>query len=282
MSCSKCDSFFDVDDIDEHLVHRLYEEDVEIIQNINWKTSEKPKEVTKKTKHSEVIENNDPALNHTENDVVMQEASPPHVRIVHNKMKDKDLSCSMCDKCFKSKHSLNYHFDVSHASSSAEVRCKICDKKLGHSVSLERHMKLHKESPKLHQCKHCLKQFTRKETLTVHKRVVHKIVNRETDMVILSGQDKESFACRVCGLSFSGEEADKELVAHLVNKCRPEERFPCNKCDKDFSSKFNMKQHERGIHFNVTKNVFCCKFCDFLSKHKTSITRHEKRKHGKE
>ena len=100
-----------------------------------------------------------------------------HVKTVHNKINDEDLSCSMCDESFMSKQSLNYHFDVSHASSSAEVKCKICDEKLGHWVSLERHIKLHKESLKLHKCNQCLKQFTRKDNLTVHKEVVHKIVN---------------------------------------------------------------------------------------------------------
>ena len=202
-----------------------------------------------------------------------------HVRTVHNKIKDEDLSCTMCDKSFMSKQSLKYHFDVSHGSSSA-VKCRICDEKLGHAVSLERHMKLHAESIKLHQCKKCLKQFTRKDNLTVHEKVVHMAVNMEIRMVEMSRQDKESFVCKVCGVRFSGEGADKKLVAHLVDKCRAEERFPCNKCDKDFSSKFNMKQHERSFH--MIKNILSCKFCDFQSQHKTSMTRHKKRRHGEE
>ena len=34
-SCSKCDAFFNDNDIGENLDHVLYEEDVDIIQNIN-------------------------------------------------------------------------------------------------------------------------------------------------------------------------------------------------------------------------------------------------------
>ena len=205
-----------------------------------------------------------------------------HVKAVHNKIKDADLSCSQCEKSFMSRQSLNYHIDVVHTSSSAEVKCPVCDAKLGHSVSLERHMKLHKESLELHQCSLCQKQFTRKDNLTVHKKVVHRSVNLETSMTELSRQDKDSFACRVCGVKFSGERAEKELVAHLVNKCRADQRVSCNKCDRDFSSQFNMKQHERSFHNNVPKITFSCKFCDFVSQHKTSINRHEKRKHTKE
>lgn len=178
------------------------------------------------------------------------------MKAVHDNIKDADLSCSQCEKSFMSRQSLNYHIDVVHTSSSAEVKCPVCDAKLGHSVSLERHMKLHKESLELHQCSLCQKQFTRKDNLTVHKKVVHGSVNLETSMTELSRQDKDSFACRVCGVKFSGERAEKELVAHLVNKCRADQRVSCNKCDRDFSSQFNMKQHERSFHNNVPKITF--------------------------
>lgn len=201
-----------------------------------------------------------------------------HVKKVHYKIKEENKSCPMCDKFYQSKEALNYHIDVSHSGSS-QVKCEVCDVKFRHRLSLKRHMKLHSKAPKIHQCDHCPKQFTRADNLTVHLKVVHMKVNIYPSMVELMRQDEESFACKVCDQVFSGEEAAINLEHHLVRKCRSEERFPCSECDKDFSSKFNMEQHKRNLHFEVTKNIFCCKYCDFISKHKNSMARHEKRKH---
>ena len=202
-----------------------------------------------------------------------------HVKIIHEKIKEEKLCCRVCEKSFMSKIALKYHVDVSHSSSSPEVKCKVCGAMIGHEVSLKRHMKLHKKNPNIYQCKKCPKEFNRKDNLTVHLKVVHKLVDVDTDMVELFRQEDESFACKVCGYVFSGNEADKNLVEHFVRKCKPEERFPCSECGKDFSSKFNLEQHKRNIHYEVPRNIFSCKYCDFISKHKTSMTRHVKRKH---
>ena len=201
-----------------------------------------------------------------------------HVKKVHYKIKEENKSCPLCDKFYMSKAALEYHIDVSHSNLSP-VQCEVCDAKFGHRVTLKRHMKLHSKTPKSHQCEHCNKQFTRADNLTVHLKVVHLEVSIYPDMVELMRQDEESFACKVCDKVFSGENAAINLENHLVTKCKSEERFHCGKCDKDFSSKFNLKQHERSIHDEGTKNIYCCKYCDFSSKHKNSMARDEKRKH---
>ena len=78
------------------------------------------------------------------------------------------------------------------------VQCEVCDAKFGHR-------KLHSKTPKIHQCEHCNKQFTRADNLTGHLKVVHLEVSIYPDMVELMRQDEESFACNVCDKVFSGE-----------------------------------------------------------------------------
>ena len=99
------------------------------------------------------------------------------------------------------------------------------------------------------------------------------------DLVEKLKEDDEKYSCTICKNAFSGPDGRHDLVEHLLNKCKPEERFPCDVCDKDFSTKFNLDQHKRCAHYVATKAVFSCQFCGFITKYKTSLTRHTKRTH---
>ena len=133
----------------------------------------------------------------------------------------------------------------------------------------------------MYQCVDCQKEFKRNDYLTVHRSLVHKAVNVAVDMVETLRQDDGSYKCKDCGEVFLGNEADKNVVAHShsVKKCKSDERFLCSECRKYFTSKFNLEQHKKNIQYEGPINILSCEHCDFITKHKTSLTRHMKIKH---
>ena len=201
-----------------------------------------------------------------------------HVNCIHKNMKNKKMCCKVCDKTFMSKISVKYHMQVCHSSTRPKVKCNICKKILGHAISLRRHMKIHDESHWL-ECDECERKFKRKDKLTSHKKTIHKCVSMAVDLVETLKEDDEKYSCTICKNAFSGPDGRHDLVEHLLNKCKPEERFPCDACDKDFSTKFNLDQHKRCAYYVATKAVFSCQFFGFITKYKTSLTRHTKRTH---
>ena len=201
-----------------------------------------------------------------------------HIKYIHNNIKNEKLCCKVCDKSFMSRVSVKYHMKVCHSSASPKVKCEVCNKVLGHAITLRRHMKIHEDS-ELFKCDQCERKFKRKDKLTGHKKTVHKCVNMAVDLVEILKKDDEKYNCTLCKMVFTGLEGGQQLVDHLVNNCKPDERFPCDACDKDFSTKFNLDQHKKSIHYVEAKAVFSCQFCGFITKHKTSLTRHTKRMH---
>ena len=204
-----------------------------------------------------------------------------HVLVIHNNEKNRNLSCKLCDKHFMSKTSFKYHKRVAHSSRSSQVECKICKKMLGHPSTLKRHLKTHDQNPDVHECSVCEKSFRRQDKLTHHRRKVHKLVNINLEF-IESLKKGQTYTCKVCDMSFSGQDAKFMFVEHLSNKCKPDVEFSCDSCDKPFSTKYNLEQHKKTIHYDVAKTLFSCKedFCGFITKYKTSLTRHKKRLHA--
>ena len=83
----------------------------------------------------------------------------------------------------------------------------------------------HKENPEIYQCVDCKKEFKWNDYLTVHRSLVHKAVNVAVDMVETLRQDDGSYKCKDCGEVFLGNEADKNVVAHLMKKCKSDDQF---------------------------------------------------------
>ena len=159
-----------------------------------------------------------------------------------------------------------------------------CDKTFKHYVSLKRHFdSKHKENPKLYKCIDCNKTFKRNDYLTVHRKLVHKVVSVAVGMVATLKQQDGSYKCNNCGEVFSRVNAEDNIVAaHVVEKCRKVEQFLCPVCNKCFSSKSNLQQHKAIIHFEGPMNILSCDDCEFVTKHKSSLDRHKKRKHSTE
>ena len=199
-----------------------------------------------------------------------------HVAFQHNKERKAEFCCVDCERSFMSEIALQYHKRVHH-SSEPKVKCTVCKSVFNHPISLQRHSKIHNEEAEKFKCDKCEKSFLRKDKLTRHKQSVHDFVNIKVNSVD-SLKNEGKFTCKMCRMSFSGLNSKDELIEHLVRKCQPVERLGCNLCDKDFSTRFNLTQHKRSVHFvMLPQNVFCCEVesCGFVTKYKSSLTRHK-------
>jgi len=205
-----------------------------------------------------------------------------HVKMLHENSVMKAKACPFCKKTFMCKTSLKYHVKVSHSASGNEVKCKLCDTTFRHALSLKRHIKsIHSEDSEKYQCEDCDKIFRRNDYLTVHRRIVHKTVKVSVDMVNTLQEEDGSFKCKICGEVFKGDNADDDIIEHIARKCKRKEQFLCGVCEKGFGSQFNLKRHQKIIHIEGPKNLFSCDYeqCQFITKHKANLVRHQKRKH---
>ena len=92
-----------------------------------------------------------------------------HEKGIHRNDTNVQFKCSLCDKSYMSKTSLNYHIDVAH-SVKPVLKCHLCKKTFNHEQSLKRHKStgrcyigshLNRFPPK---CKLCHKTFQEKIT----------------------------------------------------------------------------------------------------------------------
>ena len=167
-----------------------------------------------------------------------------HVKMIHLEVKEGKFNCQLCEKSFMSKSALKYHSDTKHPAENYDIKCLVCGARYSHEISLKRHLKIHDETITLHRCNECQKEFHRKDILNKHMKNVHKKVPYDVKMVKLFQIENEAYKCKICNKIYSGENADRELSSHLINKCS-RKQFKCSQCDRDFSSKTNLKHHEK-------------------------------------
>ena len=180
-----------------------------------------------------------------------------------------------------SKTSYKYHMKVKHSSKSAKVECKVCKKVFCHPIALKRHLITHDQNAEVHKCIKCEKSFKRRDKLTQHRLRVHKLVNLNLEFIETLKKD-QTYTCKSCDMSFSGDEAKFMFVEHLSKNCKPDKEFTCDLCDRPFSTKFNLMHHKKTIHSDDPKTLFSCKeeICGFKTKYKNSLTRHMKKMHA--
>ena len=209
-----------------------------------------------------------------------------HEKGIHNNDTNVQFKCSMCEKSFMSKTSLNYHIEVTHSEKPTRLKCKLCKKTFSHEQSLKRHERTGRCYIMSHKnrifprCKLCGKAFSRKDNLTVHKAKVHGLYNIQFDKAEEKfRQDDGSLKCNSCGEQFIGDNAVEDMKTHVVNKCRSAVGVQqCEECGKPFGLLADLKKHIKIKHRNEY-SMHSCKYCDFSSVYKGHLKRHMKRCH---
>ena len=206
-----------------------------------------------------------------------------HEKGIHRNDTNVQFKCSLCEKSYMSKTSLNYHIDVAH-SVKPVLKCHLCKKTFNHEQSLKRHKStgrcyigshLNRFPPK---CNLCHKTFSRKDNLTVHKEKVHGLYNIDFDKAEEKfRQDDGSLKCSTCGEQFEGDDAIEDMKTHVVNKCKSTVGVvQCEECGKPFGGLASLKIHIKMKHRN-DYSVHSCKHCNFSSAYRSNLKKHLKR-----
>ena len=139
--------------------------------------------------------------------------------------------CPVCKKTFKRKHHLKRHY-LSH-SEEKPFGCLTCDKRFSDRSNLATQETIHNEKSQDERsfvrfpCMQCSKDFSRKNTLSLHIRNNHT-------------KDASLF-CTACNQYFANYESHKD---HMENH----KIFPCKKCEKDFPRNKSLQRHMRSAH----------------------------------
>nr|XP_023017751.1 PR domain zinc finger protein 15-like [Leptinotarsa decemlineata] len=161
------------------------------------------------------------------------------------------IKCTLCDKLFFQKKYLTQHLKQAHT-----FTCKWCH----NSHESKEHLKNHAcskkpQSPdkkKTFPCTKCSKQFTLMKNLRVHLR------NHDLP--------KERYTCPTCGMVLNSRKCYlKHLKLHEGNV------HQCDQCQKVFTRKDTLKEHQKKTHF---REEATCEICKKVVKSKKLLKHH--------
>ncbi|XP_022125592.2 oocyte zinc finger protein XlCOF6.1 isoform X3 [Pieris rapae] len=197
------------------------------------------------------------------------------------------FKCDHCSKEFTHQANLSRHQKLGICKNKHDLTCPVCNKVFEKAFFLKSHLKKH-TTEKPFQCDLCSMFFKHKSTLARHIQL-HSGVR--------------PYSCTYCNKTFS----HRGLLEPHLRKHTGEKPFPCPRCSKKFSHKHNMLRHlERHAKEKNLKCQLCFKVfpresrliyhmrshtnskpfkCDVCSKkftHKSNVLRHYSRKHPNE
>lgn len=194
------------------------------------------------------------------------------------------LSCSICQKEFRTKSKLERHF-ASHENSVTHS-CEDCGKPFKYKRDMLRHKEQHSDQQAKVKCNFCPREFFRKHDLDKHVENIHPA--------------KAPYRCELClGGFISAEQLEKHLPEHasthphLCWECKrgfrtlqnlkrhlvlhsDERPFSCSVCKRGFNRKYDMFQHMR-IH--RTERIEC-ELCDRKFVSTDGLKKHFRKKHS--
>ena len=184
-----------------------------------------------------------------------------HTDFVHNKSR----RCRKCGQEFGSVRQFEQHMREDHYEESGH-NCQICSKAFSSSAYLLRHQTVHTTEKKKFECSPCGLTYASADTLSHHKRRIHK------------GQAFiRAFKCSACDKAFSAKERLRDHVELTHEGVR---NHLCHICSKALGSKGTLKSHIERIHFGEkTPSKKVCEFCGKAYSSRTHFFTHMMRRH---
>ena len=154
-----------------------------------------------------------------------------HMTNIHGKNK---YQCDMCEKVFTADATRYTHIQRDHLK--RKYRCDICNEDFSAKQNLKSHMINIHENIQKHECNICHKGFNQVGNLNWHKNRWHN-----------NGQN---FQCEQCKANFVTLE---DLEKHKLNI--HDGKWPCKLCDKIFSKRIFLWNHDNRIHKELKKHT---------------------------
>lgn len=159
------------------------------------------------------------------------------------------IKCTLCGESFRRHSNLVQHKNKHHLKIKPKVKDFICDCGLiFHSAKkLAWHSETHDKQPKA--CTQCSEKFVHAASLTRHMRRAHN-----DRFVPHMKRNDENVECPIC----KGIYLRASLEVHIKNHsgARP---FMCPICNKDFTTKWNLKLHKWTHAARISKPFKCDK-----------------------
>lgn len=184
-----------------------------------------------------------------------------HIHTKHN-LNQKDFTCRICNKNYKTNHSLLSHIKNIHSENHTreQFQCDICKKKYAGLSSLKLHMQRYhlSDNNKKFECDVCHKKFLFQSYLDIHKK---------------NHSDSKHYFCELCGQGFKYK---KSLVSHEQSHLGIK-KFKCEVCEQSFNHTGDFKIHKR---LHTGERPYACKICDQRFIASTNLTKHMRSRHS--
>lgn len=190
----------------------------------------------------------------------------------HNKVR-QHLICKECNEVFPSKSSRRQHFDLSHRTN--RFYCKHCDYKTGLKSKYSYHMRKD-HSGKRYHCVICEKKTITMGNMKDHFRIHHS--GQELNVIKPSthkaAEVPDNLRCEDCDFTFSSAESYKSHKKRMHSGS-----YKCSKCEEQFETKTNLRQHLAIGHVDV---LYKCRFCDYITGDDRKLRNHKIKDHEKQ
>ena len=163
-------------------------------------------------------------------------------------------TCSVCNKTFRHKVSLEYHEKL-HGEKT--IQCEICGAYFHRMGLLKKHKAFRHQGEGV-KCQHCGKILCDKGHLDQHIRVVHKKL--------------KPFVCSECGMAMAHKD---QLISHMRIHTG-EKPYQCPHCPSRFARKDYLKLH---IRTHTGEKPYRCQDCGQRFICQSSLTLHRKTHH---
>uniref|UniRef100_A0A2H1VFC4 SFRICE_013663 n=1 Tax=Spodoptera frugiperda TaxID=7108 RepID=A0A2H1VFC4_SPOFR len=207
----------------------------------------------------------------------------------HKILREKPYQCTYCDYACRDTSTIRRHIER-HLGVTKDFPCSLCNKVFKRKDTLQFHLdEVHFEiNPRKYPCQQCDKQFKTKNSLNVHTNAVHKKSNRVnceicglevTKNNILSHLRRHvnlrPYKCSYsdCRRRFKDKgDLKKHTLIHY-----PDRQYNCTYCNRRFPRKSRLNEH---IAKHLRGYRVQCDYCSEMFAFKKSLSKHIKRAHG--
>lgn len=193
-----------------------------------------------------------------------------HLRCTHKIDAPKTFFCNICNEGFYEKRQLKPHLQKVHLK--VLYTCKYCKKELKTKESYKRHMIFkhpisNQAKDEMQKCEQCFEPFPNEFELCRHVNFAH---GHRDPVVVVKKEDGDiqTFQCIKCPETYSSWENLKLHYEqnHYTAKCTQ-----CQMCG-EMVPETDLQKHIK-VH-NMENFMVQCRFCDYKTKIKASMTQH--------